>query len=171
MGPEVKSFAENDDIDRGGQQKTGDRDRTEQAVGKTEVLPVQICDSHNDDNGSRGEYADSLPKRAKESVVEIAVSVAGYQRAEWSRLGVEPGDRDCLKRVRQAERHTHLAGGNGAPICEQYRVEELIDEVSAQPAHGDTPLEWPDFLPPVNPILPRVAAQETQEELAFTKEP
>ena len=98
-------------------------------------------------------------------MVELRVLSTGYHRSEGSGFGVDPGDRNCLKRGSDIERHAHLPGDDWPFVGEKDGVEQLKDEITRDPAHRNLPLKRPNFCTPSDAMFSRIVSQQTEEEM------
>ena len=89
---------------------------------------------------------NGLPQRAPEELVKLRVALHGYHARIGGHLGRSPAVRKGLDAREGSERHTHLTGYNGTVGGKQHRVEQLEDEVTADPTQGYLPLKRKNLL-------------------------
>src|ERR1700691_1391688 len=155
----IIGFGRNDHICNHIDQQNPERKRIEQALGKTEVPQVQINAPNPSCKSSCEGDGEGLPERPKKCLVQLLIFLASDQGAKRSRLCAYPGNSDGLDRVCQTERHPHFPRLYGTTKCKENGIEDPKQEVATEPAHGHSPLEWPDFFIPADFMRSRLIAQ------------
>ena len=108
---------------------------------------------------------------ARTTQIQGSVLATRNHGAKGRRFRVNPGDGDGGNGVGEVERHAHASGCGWTPVLEEHWIEQLEDEKAAGIADGDTPLERPDFCPPVDGMLADGMTEKMQEQAAAAEEP
>src|SRR4051794_12598974 len=160
MRPYINRLRDHDMVEDHCHKQHPEWKRAQHTMSKSAVHCVKIADTAP--NHSCTCYADEerLCEGPEKCLVRFDIFLTRDHRSERSCLCIDPGYAYRHQGITDVQRHSHLACRHRAPIVEENGVEQLEDEIPAYPTYCDTPLKWPNFLPPLNPMLAGMKSQQ-----------